>query len=64
MAEINALALLIAHHRSLITFSAVTFAPEAFDSQGNYKNSSDTLFRLLGAYLTPDDPPPPVPAKG
>ena len=37
---------------------AVTFAPEAFDSQGNYANSSDTLFRLIGAYLAPDDAPP------
>jgi len=37
---------------------AVTFAPEAFDSQGNYPNSSDTLFRLIGTYLAPDDPPP------
>src|SRR5213082_1194041 len=34
---------------------AVTFAPEAFDSQGNYKNSSDTVFRSNGAYLAPDD---------
>ena len=37
---------------------AVTFIPEAFDSQGNYANSSNTLFRLIGAYLAPDDPPP------
>ena len=37
---------------------ATTFAPEAFDSQGNYKNSSDTVFRLIGAYVAPDDPPP------
>ena len=37
---------------------AVTFTPEAFDSQGNYANSSDTLFRLIGAYIAPDDPPP------
>jgi len=36
---------------------AVTFAPEAFDSQGNYANSSDKVFRLIGAYLAPDDPP-------
>jgi CubicO group peptidase (beta-lactamase class C family) len=42
---------------------AVTFAPEAFDSQGNYANSSDTLFRSIGTYLAPDDPPPSVPAK-
>ena len=37
---------------------AVTFAPEAFDLQGNYKNSSDTVFRSIGAYLAPDDAPP------
>ena len=37
---------------------AVTFAPEAFDSQGNYANSSDTLFRSIGAYIAPDDAPP------
>ena len=41
---------------------AVTFAPEAFDSQGNYPNSSDTLLRSIGTYLAPDDAPPP--AKG
>jgi CubicO group peptidase (beta-lactamase class C family) len=38
-----------------------TYTPEAFDSEGNYKNSSDTLFRAIGTYLAPDDPPPPVP---
>ena len=37
---------------------AVTFAAEAFDSQGNYPNSSDNLFRSIGTYLAPDDPPP------
>ncbi len=42
---------------------AVTFAPEAFDSQGNYSNSSDTLFRAIGTYLAPDDAPPSVPKK-
>src|SRR6266581_7242478 len=34
---------------------AVTYTPEAFDSQGNYRNSSDTLFRLIGKFLAPDD---------
>jgi hypothetical protein len=43
---------------------AVTFAPEAFDSQGNYSNSSDTLFRSIGGYLAPDDAPPLPPTKG
>src|SRR5882724_3180798 len=38
-----------------------TYAPEGFDSQGSYKNSSDTLFRSIGTYLAPDDAPPPVP---
>src|SRR5262249_49875511 len=42
---------------------AVTFAPEAFDSQGNYANSSDTLFRSIGAYMAPDDAPPLPPGK-
>jgi CubicO group peptidase (beta-lactamase class C family) len=37
---------------------AVTFAPEAFDSEGNYHNSGDALFRLIGAYMAPDDAPP------
>ena len=27
-------------------------------------NSSDALFRSIGAYMAPDDPPPPVPEKG
>jgi len=39
----------------------VTYAPEAFDSEGNYHNSSDALFRSIGTYLAPDDPPPPLP---
>ncbi|MBO0696458.1 MAG: beta-lactamase family protein [Verrucomicrobia bacterium] len=42
---------------------AATFMPEAFDSQGNYANSSDTLFRQIGAYMAPDDAPP-MPRKG
>lgn len=37
---------------------AVTFKPQAFDAQGNYANSSDTLFREIGAYMAPKDPPP------
>jgi NADPH-dependent 2,4-dienoyl-CoA reductase/sulfur reductase-like enzyme len=41
---------------------AVTFTPEAFDSKGNYANYSDTLFRLIGAYMVPDDAPP-MPGK-
>lgn len=41
---------------------AVTFAPEAFDAQGDYSNSADTLFRRIGAELAPEDAPP-VPSK-
>ena len=37
---------------------AVTFAPGAFDSQGNYPNSSDKVFRSIGDYLAPNDAPP------
>lgn len=36
----------------------VTFKPGAFDCQGVEANSSDTLFRLIGAYVAPKDPPP------
>lgn len=38
----------------------VTFLPGAFDSQGNYANSSDPIFRAIGTYLAPKDAPPPV----
>jgi CubicO group peptidase (beta-lactamase class C family) len=37
---------------------AVTFGEDAFDEEGNYSNHGDTLFRAIGAYLAPDDPPP------
>jgi CubicO group peptidase (beta-lactamase class C family) len=37
---------------------AVTFAPGAFDAQGNYPNSGNTIFQELGAYLAPNDAPP------
>lgn len=35
-----------------------TFKEGAFDCQGVEANSSDTLFRLIGAYTSPQDPPP------
>jgi CubicO group peptidase (beta-lactamase class C family) len=38
--------------------TAVTFAPEAFDKDGNYTNSADVLFRRIGAALAPDHTPP------
>ena len=42
---------------------AVTFAPEAFDPQGNYANEADTLFRRIGAEVAPNDAPPLPPPK-
>jgi hypothetical protein len=42
---------------------AVTFAPEAFDDQGNYTNESDTVFRKVAAELAPEDAPPMRPRK-
>lgn len=37
---------------------AVTYLPEAFDAQGNFANSSDLLFRRIGAVVAPDAAPP------
>jgi CubicO group peptidase (beta-lactamase class C family) len=37
---------------------AVTYQPEAFDDQGNYRNEGDTLFRRIAGELAPDDAPP------
>jgi CubicO group peptidase (beta-lactamase class C family) len=37
---------------------AVTYEPQAFDDQGNYRNEADTLFRLIAKELAPDDAPP------
>ncbi|MGS0684035.1 serine hydrolase domain-containing protein [Nakamurella sp. GG22] len=37
---------------------AVTFAPEAFDSTGGYRNEADVLWRMIGARLAPNDAPP------
>jgi CubicO group peptidase (beta-lactamase class C family) len=42
---------------------AATYAPEAFDDQGNYPNAADVLFRRIGAELAPDDAPPAPPTK-
>jgi CubicO group peptidase (beta-lactamase class C family) len=42
---------------------AATYAPEAFDDQGDYRNEADTLFRRIGAELAPDDAPPTPPPK-
>jgi CubicO group peptidase (beta-lactamase class C family) len=42
---------------------AVTYAPEAFDDQGNYSNQADILFRKIGAVLAPNDAPPMPPGR-
>ena len=42
---------------------AVTYAPEAFDGQGNYRNEAEALFRKIGAELAPDDAPPTPPGQ-
>ncbi|MDT5182093.1 MAG: hypothetical protein QOI29_251 [Mycobacterium sp.] len=42
---------------------AATYAPEAFDDQGDYRNEADPLFRRIGAELAPDDAPPMPPTK-
>jgi CubicO group peptidase (beta-lactamase class C family) len=41
---------------------AVTYEEEAFNSEGQYSNGGDELFRKIGAYLAPDDAPPVRPA--
>lgn len=41
---------------------AVTYLPEAFDEQGNYRNEADTLFRRIATELAPDNAPP-IPPK-
>ena len=35
----------------------VTFAPSAFAPDGNYPNHADTLWRMIGAIMSPDNPP-------
>lgn len=42
---------------------AVTFAPDAFDDEGNYTNTSDAIFRKIAVELAPDQAPPPPPAR-
>ncbi|HEY9264672.1 MAG TPA: serine hydrolase domain-containing protein, partial [Mycobacterium sp.] len=37
---------------------ATTFAPEAFNDQGDYPNAAEALFREIGAEMAPDDAPP------
>lgn len=39
----------------------VTFAPSAFAPDGNYPNHADTLWRMIGAIMSADNPPPMAP---
>ena len=48
--------------RGIAIAVATTFAPEAFDEQGEYSNAAQMLFRKIGAELAPDDAPP-MPAR-
>ena len=49
--------------RQIAIAVAVTFAPEAFDDQGDYRNEAEPLFRKIGAELAPEDAPPVPPAR-
>jgi hypothetical protein len=40
---------------------AVIFGEHAFDETGGYENSAEDIFRTIGAYMAPDDPPPAKP---
>ncbi|QUR69550.1 serine hydrolase domain-containing protein [Mycobacterium spongiae] len=42
---------------------AVTYAPEAFDDEGDYRNQADILFRKIGAEIAPNDAPPIKPRR-
>jgi CubicO group peptidase (beta-lactamase class C family) len=44
--------------RKIAIAVAATFDPAAFNSAGAEPNASDPIFRSIGAYLAPDDPPP------
>jgi CubicO group peptidase (beta-lactamase class C family) len=44
--------------RELAIAVAVTFAPEAFDAEGNYTNAAQTLFTRIATELAPDDTAP------
>ena len=39
----------------------VTYQPDAFDEQGNYRNEADTQFSRIAKELAPDDAPPAAP---
>ena len=49
--------------RKIAIAVAVTFAPKAFDDQGDYRNEAEPLFRKIGAELAPEDAPPMPPAR-
>jgi hypothetical protein len=44
--------------RKIAIAVAATFDPAAFNPAGVEPNASDPIFRSIGAYLAPDEPPP------
>jgi hypothetical protein len=44
--------------RKIAIAVAVTYRPDAFDDQGNYRNEAETLLQKLGAEMAPNDAPP------
>jgi CubicO group peptidase (beta-lactamase class C family) len=44
--------------RKIAIAVAVTYRPDAFDDQGNYRNEAETLLQKLGGELAPNDAPP------
>lgn len=49
--------------RKIAIAVATTFAPAAFDADGDYTNAAEALFREIGAELAPDDAPPMPPPE-
>jgi CubicO group peptidase (beta-lactamase class C family) len=49
--------------RKIAIAVAVTFAPEAFDDAGDYRNEAEMLFRKIGAEVAPEDAPPMPPTR-
>ncbi|CQD04973.1 lipoprotein LpqK [Mycobacterium lentiflavum] len=49
--------------RKIAIAVVVTYAPEAFDDQGNYSNQADILFRKIGAVMAPNAAPPMPPGR-
>jgi hypothetical protein len=44
--------------RKIAIAVAATYSPAAFNSAGVEPNAADPIFRSIGAYMAPNDPPP------